>query len=184
MVDWINEIRSNENVALQKIYTDFRATFLMYIQKDNKISNDEAIELFQSSVIILYDNVVQKKVEKIDNLKSYLFTIGRNKAYELFRRKKKNKSFEDMSFAQYVVEEETNEKEELEAHIHMMQRVLRQMGNPCKTLLELFYFKKMANSEIAILMEYQNENTVKTKKYKCIQRAKKLFSELNAQTHE
>lgn len=184
MVDWIKEIKSNENAALQKIYTDFKAAFIMYIQKDNKVSKDEAVELFQSSVIILYDNVMHKKLEKIDNLKSYLFTIGRNKAYELFRRKKKNTSFEDVSFAHYVIDEKTNEKEELEGHLQMMQRVLRQMGNPCKTLLELFYFKKMANSEIAILMEYQNENTVKTKKYKCIQRARKLFKELNVQTNE
>jgi RNA polymerase sigma-70 factor (ECF subfamily) len=184
MIDWIKEIRSNENATLQKIYTDFRAAFLMYIQKDNKVSNDEAIELFQTSVIILYDNVMQKKIEKIDNIKSYLFTIGRNKAYELFRRKKKNTNFEDISFAHYVAEESASEKVELELHIQQMQRVLIQMGSPCKTLLELFYFKKLANNEIAVLMDYQNGNTVKTKKYKCIQRARKLFKEINAQIHE
>lgn len=183
MIDWIQEIKSNENAALQKIYQDFRAAFISYIQKDNQVSNEEAIELFQNSVIILYDNVIQGKVDTIDNLKSYLFTIGRNKAYELFRRRKKNTSYEDISFAHYIAVENSNEKETFENQIMIMQQVLRKMGHPCKTLLELFYFKKLANKEIAVLMDYQNENTVKTKKYKCVQRARNLFVELQAQLY-
>ena len=184
MIDWINEIRLDENTALRRIYKDFKDAFISFIQKDNKISNEEAIEIFQNSVIILYDNVIQGKVDKIDNIKNYLFTIGKNKAFELFRRKKKKTNYDDISYAYYIADEKDNNKQELETNISKMQVVLRQLGDPCKTLLELFYFKKMNNSEIAVLMDYQNENTVKTKKYKCIQRARKLFIDAKALTND
>ena len=184
MIDWVQEIKTNENKALSKIYTEFREVFIASIRKDNKVSAEEAIELFQTSVIIMYDNIIQGKIDHLDNIKSYLFTIGKNKAFELFRRKKKQSNFEDISFAHYVAEESNNEKAELEKDIAEMQIILRRMGDPCKTLLELFYFKKLSNSEIASLMEYQNENTVKTKKYKCIQRARKFFSQQKQSSNE
>jgi len=178
MLDWASYIRKNENEALRKLYLEYKQAFISFVRQGNKLDEDEAKELFQTSVIILYDNVIQGKIETIDNIKNYLFTIGRNKSMELFRKKKVTQSFENISFAAYIADEDDNGKLQFETDILQMQKALFQLGDPCKTLLELFYFKSLSNSQIAQQMSYQNENTVKTKKYKCIQRVRKIFTGL------
>ena len=72
--------------------------------------------------------------------------------------------------------EELNRKEE---DLQMVERCLHLLGDPCKTLLELYYYKRLSMAEITEAMEYKNVDTTKNLKYKCIKRLRKLFEEQN-----
>jgi len=59
----------------------------------------------------------------------------------------------------------------------MVERCLHLLGDPCKSLLELYYYKRLSMAEITEAMEYKNVDTTKNLKYKCIKRLRKLFEE-------
>lgn len=56
-----------------------------------------------------------------------------------------------------------------------MQQSISKLGEPCKSILEAFYFKKQNMQEIAENFGYTNAENAKNQKYKCLMRLKKLF---------
>jgi hypothetical protein len=49
------------------------------------------------------------------------------------------------------------------------------MGEPCKTILEDYYIRKMSMQDISEKFGYTNAENAKNQKYKCLMRLKKLF---------
>lgn len=138
------------------------------------------MELFQNSIIILYENVVSGKITDLKNPKSYLYSIGKNKLYELFREKKRNstESLSSVNYINHVVEEEFNLDPKKDV-LGLLHKCIEELGDPCKTLLMDFYFKRKSLEEISVDLNYKNSNTAKTKKFKCIKRLRKLMNDKN-----
>lgn len=177
ITNWAEYIRENEDVAISQIYDDHRSSFIAWVQKNGKFSKDEAVDIFQVSVVILYENAISGKLSELDNVKSYLYTIGKNKMMEHFRKIKKNRHSEinDVVLLQSAVIEEF-ELEDINDRVFKISDALNVLGDPCKTLLEFFYFRQMSLEEISTEMQYKNTDTVKTKKFKCIQRLRKMYN--------
>ncbi|MEE9437644.1 MAG: sigma-70 family RNA polymerase sigma factor [Saprospiraceae bacterium] len=176
-MSWITDIIIDEDVQLEKIYREHRDGCISWLKKTYALDLDDGLEIFQESIIILYDNVMERKVtEAKASLKSYLYAIAKNKSLEFLRKKKKTEPLQDYNFVLGIVlEAEREEKTEKEKQFVAIDIGLSKLGDPCKTLLQLFYYKKMKMDAISKLMGYSNPNTVKTQKYKCIQRLKKLI---------
>jgi len=58
-----------------------------------------------------------------------------------------------------------------------MEKSLKNLGEPCKSLLEAYYHQKKNMVEIAASFGYTNADNAKNQKYKCLMRLKKLFSQ-------
>lgn len=177
-INWVEYIKAQEDKALEEVYNSYRTPFINWALKKGNCSKEDAIDLFQVSVVILYENVISGKIEKLDNLKSYLFTIGRNKILEHYRSIKKNKhqSLESKNLLHSVFIQENEIDDSTVDEFELMHESILELGDPCGTLLQNFYFKKMDLKEIARHMNYKNSDTVKTKKFKCIQRLKIIFA--------
>ena len=175
-INWAQYILEDENRAISEIYSEYRSSFIGWVKKNSNCDENTALDIYQVSLVILYENVINKKLSQLDNVKSYLFTIGKNKLMEHYRSVKKNQHHEidENILLNKAIEEETND--ENQDAISKIYSSLSQLGDPCKTLLENYYFKKMSLDEIASDMNYKNRDTVKTKKFKCIQRLRKLYS--------
>ena len=70
----------------------------------------------------------------------------------------------------------TWELEEKELKLQLVAKGLEKLGEPCKTLLELFYFNNMSMDEIASQLSYKNRATAKNLKYKCLGRLRNKFN--------
>ena len=73
------------------------------------------------------------------------------------------------------VEEELDVHEKRDADLIVMENALNKIGEPCKSLLEAFYFVKKSMPEFAVFFGYTNADNAKTQKYKCLVRLKKIF---------
>lgn len=173
-MDWISYIKENENQALKEIYTTNRDSCITWLISTYSISEEDAKEIFQSSIVILYDNVMTcKLVELTSGIKSYLYSIAKNKAKEYLR--KSGILVDEDKFHLVSSNNGIEEKRILESKINKVNQTLQSMGDPCKSLLQLYYYKRISMSEIGILMGYKNSDTVKNQKYKCIKRLQKLL---------
>lgn len=144
-----------------------------YLMKNFNLSKEDAKEIFQASIIACYDNVMTGKlIEFKVSLKSYLYGIARNKS--LSRKDYLKKHTDDSSLILFGVVERAVEPELNLARIGQLTQGLEEMGDPCKTLLQLFYYRKMSMIDIGEEMGYKNSDTVKNQKYKCIKRLQKI----------
>ncbi len=175
-INWAQYIVENENQAISDIYSEHRSSFIGWVKNNSNCDEDTALDIFQVSIVILYENVIKGKVTELENVGSYLFRIGKNKLLEHYRIIKKSQHQEideNVLLTKVLNGDSTNDNVEL---IEKIMSAVASLGHPCKTLLENFYFKNMSLEEIATEMNYKNSDTAKTKKFKCIQRLRKLYS--------
>ena len=177
-MDWIQKLKANENDTLKEIYSLFRNDCLAWLQKDYNCSVDDALDIFQVSVVILYDNVVSGKLQELtSNIKTYLMGIARNKAMELIRTKKQIVYADENTslMLQYVAEE--SDHQNLEDQLHMAAKSLDVLGDPCKSILMLYYYQNKSMEDITQQMSYKNADTTKNQKYKCLKRLQNIYAD-------
>ncbi len=73
------------------------------------------------------------------------------------------------------VEEDLQDHEKKNTEFQIMEMAMSKIGEPCKSLLDAYYFQKKSMLDIATDFGYTNADNAKTQKYKCLMRLKKLF---------
>ncbi|MGB3180956.1 MAG: sigma-70 family RNA polymerase sigma factor [Cyclobacteriaceae bacterium] len=170
----IERLRSGGEKELEMIYLKYRDEFLFWITKNFTCPLDEAKDIYQVSILTLYENVVQGKVRTLtSSIKTYLFAIGKNKA--LASNKKAQRFTSDFSDNMDVSAIENGHSSEDEERWRLVESSLDKLGDPCRTLLKQYYYHKKAVSDIAVELGYKNADTAKNLKYKCMKRLKKIF---------
>lgn len=173
-MDWIQYIASDEDEAIKDIYRTYRDECLTWLHRERQISKSEGLDIFQNSVVSLYQNVSSGKLQKLNsNIKTYLFGIVKNKAHEHQRAHQSTLPLHEE--LNQIGEDDSNESIAYESRLARVLSGLQQIGDPCKTLLRSFYYQKMSIGDIALKMGYSDSNTCKTKKYKCIKRLQSLL---------
>jgi RNA polymerase sigma factor (sigma-70 family) len=167
-------IRNGTTQTLEVLY---RAHFPMILQLviSNNGDEDEAKDIFQESIIVLYNKVKAGDFELNSKLKTYIYAIC--KRLWLKRLSQQHKFTNNLSFFEDI-EESTSDLEEHEhqnRQFQLMQTALSQLGEPCKTIIEEFYLHNKSMQDICEQFGYTNADNAKTQKYKCLQRLKKLF---------
>ena len=170
--DIIGRIKRGDKALLDVVYEEYRSPFLQWAKTNYSLDKDHAVEVFQVSVVILYENIMSGKLTDLkSSLKTYLFAIGKNKAREEYRKKIKFQELQDY----HRKEVEDDDVSELkETQLKLIAKEMKTLGQPCEKILSLYYYDKKSMEDIAEQMNYKNAATAKNQKYKCLQRLKKL----------
>jgi len=173
----IEEIKNGDNNQLAVIYREYRSEFIAWITSNYSCSRDEARDVYQVSILALHENILNNKLQQFQSsIKTYLFAVGKNKFLEF---KKSDARFIRESDSSTIDLEEVStwEYEEKEQKLQVTEKSLEKLGDPCKSLLELYYFHGMSMEEIAGRLSYKNSTTAKNLKCKCLVRLRKIFLE-------
>lgn len=142
----------------------------------NNGDEDEAKDIFQESVIVLYNKVKQGDFELNSKLKTFIYSVCRRLWLKRLHQKSRNMSSDIHDFDQFIaVEHDLEQHEEKDKQFRQMEHALLQLGEPCKTIIEDYYIESKSMQEISEKFGYTNADNAKTQKYKCLQRLKKLF---------
>ncbi|NDF99159.1 MAG: sigma-70 family RNA polymerase sigma factor [Chitinophagia bacterium] len=142
---------------------------------NNSGSADEAKDIFQEALIVLYEKVRSGSFELNCQLKTYLYSVSKR----LWLKKlSANSRFvaaaEDLE-PTFPVDDEVESHKKRDAEFDMMEKAIASLGEPCKSLLEAYYLKKQNMQVIAAAFGYTNADNAKNQKYKCLVRLKKIF---------
>ncbi|MES3019186.1 MAG: sigma-70 family RNA polymerase sigma factor, partial [Bacteroidota bacterium] len=130
---------------------------------------------FQESVIVLYNKVKSGNFELNSKLKTFLYSVCRRLWLKRLNAQSRNvRNIEDFSDI-IPVEDDMEKHEEKDRQFAMMEHALKQLGEPCKTIIEDYYLQNRSMQEISEKFGYTNSDNAKTQKYKCLQRLKKIF---------
>lgn len=167
----IDQLRQDGKDALATIYKLYRAEFIQWMRASSSCDEEEAKDLYQQSIIILYENVVGGRLtEFTSSIKTYLFGIGKNKLREMDREKSKQRKIKAEDLQQ-------NDDASKENRLQQVETCVERLGEPCRSLLIQYYYHKRSIDQLKELFNYRNIETAKNQKYKCLERLRKLVKE-------
>jgi RNA polymerase sigma factor (sigma-70 family) len=168
-------ILNDSKDTLNRIYKNYFPMVLQLVLTNNG-DEDEAKDIFQESVIVLYNKVKQGDFELNSKLKTFIYSVCRRLWLKRLHQKSRNMSSDIHDFDQFIaVEHDLELHEEKDKQFRQMEHALLQLGEPCKTIIEDYYMESKSMQEISEKFGYTNADNAKTQKYKCLQRLKKLF---------
>ena len=164
----------NDKKAVETIYKENYTTIQSLIINNNG-SVDDAKDIFQEAMIVLYEKARSGSFELSCQIKTYLYSVARR--LWLKRLQQASRYSGDIGHAEAVVpvEDDIEEHTRRDQEFEMMNNAISSLGEPCKSLLEAFYLQKKNMQEIATDFGYTNAENAKTQKYKCLIRLKKIF---------
>jgi RNA polymerase sigma factor (sigma-70 family) len=174
--DLLEGLAQNDRKAIETIYKQ-HYNMVQSMVLGNSGFSDDARDIFQEAMIVLYEKVRSGSFELNCQLKTYLYSVCRRLWLKRLGQLQK------MSPEVENLEETVPVEEELELHQQrnldflIMERSLKNLGEPCKSLLEAYYLQKKSMVEIADNFGYTNADNAKNQKYKCLMRLKKLFGQ-------
>jgi RNA polymerase sigma factor (sigma-70 family) len=167
-------LAKNERLAIETLYRQhYKMVQSLIINNQGTI--DDARDVFQEAMIVLYEKAKSGSFELHCQIKTYVYSVSRR--IWLKRLQQLQKFVPNVNGMDEVVpvEEEVEAAEKRNADYHLMEKAMMNLGEPCKSLLEAFYVQKKNMTEIAGNFGYTNADNAKNQKYKCLMRLKKIF---------
>jgi RNA polymerase sigma factor (sigma-70 family) len=171
----IHGIKNNHTMAIVYVYRKNFPAIANFIRL-NGGNNDEAKDIFQDAMMVLFHNLQNAEFNLSCQLSTYIYSVSRNLWLTELKRKNRN-TIEIQDVEELISDEETNVDEAKET-LNLQQQLnkcLEELGEPCKNILTSYYIEQLSMQEIAKKMGYTNAENAKNQKYKCLLRLKKLF---------
>ena len=149
---------------------------ILQLVLNNNGNEDDAKDIFQESVIVLYNKVKSGGFELNSKLKTFIYSVCRRLWLKRLNQKSRNVSGDLIDLENVeAVDLDLAYHEEKDAQFQQMEKALQLLGEPCKTIIEDYYMQNRSMLDISEKFGYTNADNAKTQKYKCLQRLKKLF---------
>ncbi len=159
---------------LERLYKAYFPMVLQLVVMNNG-TEDEAKDVFQETVIVLYNKVQSGGFELSSKLKTFIYSVSRRLWLKRLTYKSRNSGSLQYFEETLPVEQYFEQHEEKDRLFRQMETALVHLGEPCKTIIEDFYINNKSMQEICEKFGYTNADNAKNQKYKCLQRLKKLF---------
>ena len=169
--DIVNLIKSKSyHPAMKSLYA-YLPVVKKFVLKNNG-TRQEGEDIFQEGLVIFCNKAIKPDFVLTCSINTYLYSIC--KLIWLDELKKKNKSIKNdfIELSDEHLLDTVNEDIENDRPLKKAQDAVMKLGDKCKQLLELFYFKKLSMKEIAKVVGFASEKGAKNQKYRCIEKAK------------
>ena len=162
-----------EKKAIETIYKE-NFNLIQAMVLNNNGSADDAKDIFQEAMIVLYQKVQSGNFELNCQIKTFVYSVCRRLWLKRLVQQSRYSIHENHENI-VLVDDEVEDHEKKNTEFSMMEKAMNSLGEPCKSLLEAFYMGKKGMHEIAESFGYTNADNAKTQKYKCLVRLRKLF---------
>ena len=134
-------LAQNERKAIETIYRN-HYSMVQSLVINNSGTSDDAKDIFQEALIVLYEKARSGSFELHAQLKTYIYAVCRQVVVE--------KVTVEPAFSGDLAnaEETISIAEDLERYEHrtvdfeLMEKAMQNLGEPCKALLESYYLQK------------------------------------------
>lgn len=174
--EWLNLIKSGNEKAISQIYETYREEFFKWVKSKYQSTDQEALDTYQESVLVLYNNIKKGKLTKFtSSIKTYLFAIGRNVI--LYNRRKFKREQSSITDHEHNIADSNSVQVNLQVSERqkILIKVLNEMGNPCKALIMLYYTENVPFKEIAKRLNYKSDTVARMQKMRCLKKMRKII---------
>jgi RNA polymerase sigma factor (sigma-70 family) len=157
-IELVKGIRLQDESVLRYLYDHYFQTVKNHVLK-NCGSEDDVSDVFQDTIIILYQQITENKFNLTSDLKGYFFGIARNIWNSQLRHKSRV-----LELNVDVVEDDESDALSDPALEKILNRAFQKLKPDSQTVLKLFY-EGTSYEEIAVRMNLKNETYARRKKY-------------------
>src|ERR1035437_5799559 len=131
---YIEGLRLSDNAVIHTIYKKFYPTIMRMVLNNNG-TEQEAKDVFQESILVLYHHVQKQSFILTCALQTYLYSIAKRLWLKQLHKKSgtvklDERFYEGEDFAE--AENEVSVYEEREQNLNRMQESVGALGEPCK----------------------------------------------------
>ena len=170
----LSGLANNDQKAIEYIYK-MNFPVIQSLVVSNNGTYDDARDIFQEAMIVLYENTRSESFVLTCQIKTYVYSICKRLWLKRLQYNNRFTTQVDSLEETVPVEEDIENQEKRNADFVIMDRAMGSLGEPCKGLLEAYYLHKKSMQAIADSFGYTNAENAKTQKYKCLVRLKKIF---------
>jgi RNA polymerase sigma factor (sigma-70 family) len=141
----------------------------------NSGTADDAEDLLQESLVVLWERVRSGRFEYKARLSTFIYATARNIWMQTLRKREARatseldpEAHEDPALSPLDVLIQTE-------HSTQISEALGKIGEQCRKLLLLFYWEELSMNEIALQLGFANADTAKAKKYQCKKNLEELL---------
>ena len=167
-------LAKEDNASIEQIYRDNYSMIQSFILNNNG-TTDDAADIFQETMIVLFEKSKSPDFELNCQLKTYIYSVSRRLWLKRLQQLQRFSRQADEVADIVPVDEDLELHEKRQQDFSIMETAMGKIGEPCKSLLEAYYIQKKQMQQIADEFGYTNADNAKTQKYKCLVRLKKLF---------
>lgn len=180
----------NSKIIIECIRTGKNNEALKYLYKGplkkirkfilmNSGTLDDANDVFQDAVIVLFQYVKNGKYNEAHDLDGFLFKVAKNAWIDISRKKQRTLS------SSYINEEIHDEADYLndiisKEQLNMFHQLFNQLEENCRKILSYVIFEKKSMKEISLMMGLKDEKVAKNQHYRC----KKYFTKIVSDNKE
>ncbi len=165
---------SNNNKAIAIIYKENYPMVYSLVTK-NSGDADDAKDIFQEALVVLFEKAKQVNFELNCKISTYLYAVARRIWLKKLQSNNNKSTIADNIEETVAVEDDVEFHQDQNLQLTLLNEALHKIGEPCKSLLEAYYYNKQQMQAISEQFGYTNAENAKNQKYKCLVRLKKLF---------
>ena len=154
----IEGIRLQDEKVLGYLYDHYFQMIKTHVLK-NSGSNDDVSDVFQDTIITLYQEIINNNLNLTSDIKGYFFGIARNIWNVQLRQKKRI-----LELNLYIPEEDDSTDLSDPALERILSRSFQKLKPDFQMILTLFN-EGLSYEEIAVRMNLKNETYARRKKY-------------------
>ncbi len=170
----VEDLRSDDRLKLKALYNQYRAEFLGF-GKRYKLDQEALADVYQEAFLALRKQAIKGRLDSVNSsMKTYLFGIGKYKIFDALKEKNRNVQLEpDLHLAgEEIGEIELEHSPPLTQEQFLLRKYFKELGEKCRQVLTLFYYRGLSIKEIAEIAGYDNTNVVKAHKSRCLKTLK------------
>lgn len=186
------KVISLQNIELNRFISDEKNKVFAYLRKTFSVSDDDLSDIYQESSVALFMNIRDGKLTNLtSSLSTYFLRVCINQTLKFLGKQKKvvplfddNRLTNKDSFRPDKIDElyqlctEDEEAEKISRSEKIVLRILESMPDTCKNVFQGYYWDNLTTTTIADMFGFANANSVKTQKYKCLQKFRNKYNEL------
>ena len=181
-----------DNIELNRFISDEQGKVLSYLRKTFSVSDDDFNDIYQESSTALFLNIRDGKLSNLtSSLSTYFLRVCINQTLKFIgKRQKVVPLFNDSTLTNkdvfrpdkidelYQLCTEDEEAEKVTCLEKIVQSIIESMPDTCKNIFQGYYWDNLTTTTIADMFGFANANSVKTQKYKCLQKFRSKYNEL------
>ena len=159
----LRRLQKADRQALEEVYLAYQQDFLRLAQKYG-LRQDDALDVYQDVVIDFYQQLQSGPSAINSSIKAYLLGMGRYQCYKRLRQQQKEVPLDE-------------EAPGLTQRQEKLRKAFGLLSPSCQVVLRLFYYRGLSLSDIVEQTKYNNTDTVKSHKSRCLKRLAELIKQ-------
>ena len=176
----LDGLRNNSNHVIKYLLTHSTGHLRKFVLR-NGGDNQDSEDIVHRSILILYEKAVGSfDLQEGTKLSTYLYGIGKNQWLKELRQRKKMRNlrqFQEITNDGVQIEEfEFGPEDKGEK---LLIEALDRLDEDCVRLLRGKYYEQLSDKELSIEIGHISPENVRKRRYKCIQKLRKIFFTLS-----